>query len=70
MFSYIEKANYYQTWESVGWQIDGRRWNIAITTPECTIMGSGAGGVKFNDAILRKYPGESNDFWPYKFKNK
>lgn len=33
-----------------------------MTTPECTIIGSGAGGVRFKEVILFADPGESKDF--------
>lgn len=35
-----------------------------MTTPECTTIGSGAGGIKFRLVILLLELGDSKDFWP------
>lgn len=52
---------------SWGWYIDGRRCSIATTTPGWTIMGSGAGGVKFRELTAARLPppGESSNLWLY-----
>lgn len=39
---------YYYTLGADGLYIEGNNCNIAITTPACTIIGSGAEGVKLS----------------------
>jgi hypothetical protein len=53
----------YVTCVSWRWYIDGRRCSIATTTPGWTIMGSGAGGVKFRELTAARLPppGESSN---------